>query len=87
MQLELIDNVVDNVRAKLLERSKIGIRKYGTTLQQNNKDNYIEHAQMEAMDLCNYLEKLLIQKEDIKQIIQNYPNDEQLGEYIRAKYS
>jgi hypothetical protein len=81
-----IDNVVENVRTKLLKRSQVGINKYGTTLQENNKDNYIAHAQMELMDACNYLEKLLVQNRDITQLIKLYPNDTELGNTIRKLY-
>lgn len=87
MQIELIDEVVDNVRYKLLKRSQVGIKKYGSTLATNNKDNYLEHAQMEAMDLANYLEKLLIQKKDITQLIKKYSNNEELGSIVRQIYS
>lgn len=80
------DIIVENVRAKLLNRSKIGINKYNTTLHKNNKDNYLIHAQEEAMDLCNYIEKLLIQEKDIKQLIKKHPNDAELGFCIRKIY-
>lgn len=45
---------------ELLERSKVGVEKYGTTLQQNAlpKDQWIQHAKEEAMDFINYLERL-----------------------------
>lgn len=80
------DIVVENVRAKLLNRSKIGINKYNTTLHENNKDNYLIHAQEEAMDLCNYIEKLLIQERDIKQLIKKHRNDSELGYILRKIY-
>ena len=37
----------------------MGIKKYGTTLEENNHDDFLVHAQEEAMDLVNYLEKLI----------------------------
>ena len=45
---------------ELLERSKVGVEKYGTTLQENDlpKDQWIQHAKEEAMDFINYLERL-----------------------------
>lgn len=86
-QLELFDTVIENVREKLLSRSKVGINKYGSTLFANNHDNYLNHLQQEMMDASNYLEKLLMQNEDITQLVKLYPNDQQLGEFIRLKYA
>lgn len=88
-QLELfpkVDSIVEGVRAKLLQRSQVGIRKYGTTLDENNKDNFLNHLQMELMDACNYVEKKLRQNEDIIQLIKYYPNDQMLGSAIRKLY-
>lgn len=81
------DKVIENVRHKLLTRSTVGIKKYNTTLTQNNKDNYLNHLQQEMMDASNYIEKLLMQKDDITQLVKDIPNDQLLGETIRQKYS
>lgn len=83
---ECQDPVVESVRQKLLDRSNVGIKKYNTTLETNNTDNYLKHAQEEAMDLSNYLEKLMQQKEDITQIVAKYPNNMELGSEIRKIY-
>ena len=83
---ECQDPVVESVRQKLLDRSNVGIKKYNTTLDSNNTDNYLKHAQEEAMDLSNYLEKLMQQKEDITQIVAKYPNNMELGSEIRKIY-
>jgi len=80
------DIVVESVRKKLLDRSNVGIEKYNTTLDSNNKDNYLNHLQEELMDGANYIEKLLQQKQDITQLIKEYPNDSELGKVIRAVY-
>jgi len=80
------DPVVEGVRQKLLDRSQVGIKKYTTTLKGNTKDNYLAHAQMEAMDLANYLETLLQQEKDITQIVKDEPNDMILGRKIRSIY-
>ncbi len=80
------DAVVESVREKLLSRSKVGINKYGTTLDDNNKDNYLNHLQMELLDAANYTEKLLMQEADLTQLVAQYPNDSELGEVIRKKY-
>jgi hypothetical protein len=80
------DNIVESVREKLLNRSEIGIVKYNTTLNQNNKDNYLNHLQQELMDGANYIEKLLQQEKDITQLCKQYPNNTELGEIIRKIY-
>ena len=80
------DPIVEAVRQKLLDRSQVGIKKYGTTLKDNTKDNYLNHLQMELMDAANYLEVLLQQEKDITQIVNNETNDWELGKKIRSIY-
>ena len=80
------DKIVESVRQKLLDRSNVGIKKYNTTLEVNNKDNYLKHAQEEAMDLANYLEKLIQQKENIVHLVEGEANDWELGKLIRKIY-
>jgi len=60
------DPIVQAVLDKYTKRSELGITKYGTTLQDNNKDNYLQHLQDELMDASLYIEKLLskIPKQD-----------------------
>lgn len=84
--MEKRDKVVERVRQKLLDRSQVGIKKYGTTLAENNKDNYLNHLQMELMDAINYLEKKLMQEEDLIQLVKLFPNDQELGAAIREIY-
>lgn len=52
------DKVVTQVLNKFKERSKIGIKKYGTTLYENNTDDFLNHLQEELMDAILYLQKL-----------------------------
>ncbi len=65
MEIKTTDKIVEAVMWKLKARSEIGITKYNTTLQDSKetKLEFLRHAQMEAMDLCNYLE-VLIQREE-----------------------
>lgn len=70
------DLIVKNVVEKYQQRSSVGIKKYGTTLEQNNFDNFFVHAQQEAMDLSLYLEKII-------HLVNTTPNDMELGEKIR----
>lgn len=52
------DAIVESVRQKLLDRSELGLKKYGTTLADSKEELLAKlvHAQEEAMDLANYLE-------------------------------
>ena len=77
------DQVVDNVIDKYYERSRVGINKYGTTLKQNNHDNYLKHLQEELMDATLYLQKLMDLKEELTALVNAYPNDQELGRVIR----
>ena len=49
--------VLSNV-LELIQRSRVGVAKYGTTLAENHSDDFLQHAKEEAMDFINYLEKL-----------------------------
>ena len=60
------DKIVQSVVAKYQQRSEIGIKKYNTTLENNNEDDFLLHAQQEAMDLSLYLEKLIQQRNENK---------------------
>ena len=57
---EVKDSIVESVINQFKERSEVGIKKYGTTLDRNDLTTleWINHAQQEAMDFCLYLEKL-----------------------------
>ncbi len=78
------DQIVQQVIDKFERRSDIGARKYGTTLHENNRDNYLLHLQEELMDGCNYIEKLLTQNAEIINLVKTTPNDAELGEKIRS---
>lgn len=53
-----MDKIVEDVIIKFRERSDAGIKKYSTTLEENNTDDFLTHAQEEAMDFVLYLEKI-----------------------------
>lgn len=61
-EMEKKDAIVESVVAKYLQRSKLGIKKYGTTLEENNVDNFLSHLQEELFDASLYIEKLLSQR-------------------------
>jgi hypothetical protein len=55
---EFPDKIVREVVAKYKQRSDTGIKKYNTTLEENNTDNFLNHALEEAMDFTLYLMKI-----------------------------
>ena len=64
MEYNFKDKVVEQVVKKFEERSNKGIEVYGTTLDENNVDDFLTHAQEEAMDFVLYLQKLKNQLRD-----------------------
>jgi hypothetical protein len=77
------DQIVLSVIEKYAKRSEIGQTKYGTTLETNNKDNYLKHLQEELMDASLYIEKLMALDKEITKIVKDTPNDTELGMKIR----
>lgn len=55
------DPIVDAVRAKLHERSQVGIKKYGTmmTRQDLTDEQWLQHLQEELLDAAVYIQRLL----------------------------
>jgi NTP pyrophosphatase (non-canonical NTP hydrolase) len=56
------DSIVEEVVKQFRKRSELGITKYGTTLAENENDNFLIHLQEELMDAVNYIEKLKSQQ-------------------------
>lgn len=81
-----MDKIVDDVVTKLKHRSFTGYKKYGKTLNENNSDNYLIHLQEELMDASLYIQKLLSIKTEIHDMIDQFPNDSELGYAIRLIY-
>jgi hypothetical protein len=52
------DPIVESVVKQFQERSEVGIKKYGTTLAENNTDDFLQHLKEELMDAVLYLQKL-----------------------------
>jgi len=54
------DPIVQKVIRKFAERSEVGIKKYNTTLQDNNDGllKFLTHLQEELMDATLYVEKI-----------------------------
>jgi hypothetical protein len=77
------DSIVEQVINKYKQRSDVGIKKYGTTLYENNHDNYLLHLQEELQDATLYIEKILTQNAEIINLVKTSINDEDLGMKIR----
>jgi hypothetical protein len=77
------DKIVLEVIEKYAQRSEVGINKYGTTLEQNNHDNYLKHLQEELMDATLYLQKLMSLDKEITKLVKDHANDAELGHKIR----
>ncbi len=77
------DQIVLEVIEKYAKRSEVGIAKYGTTLETNNKDNYLNHLQEELMDATLYLQKIMDQNKEITKLVRDHSNDAELGMKIR----
>ena len=60
------DRVVENVVAKFSSRSEVGVKKYGTTLEENELTliQWLNHLQEELMDATLYVQKLKEELED-----------------------
>ena len=61
---EKTDSIVEDVINQFRKRSQVGIEKYGTTLAQNNTDDFLEHTKQELMDAVNYIQKLQTQRKE-----------------------
>lgn len=57
------DSIVEAVVKDLLDRSKVGISKYGVTLDRNDLSlrDWLQHAYEETLDQANYLKRSIIE--------------------------
>jgi len=81
------DPIVQQVLEKYVQRSDVGMQKYGTTLGQNNKDSYLKHLQEELMDATLYIEKEMSLNKEMRRLVDLYSNDQELGAAIRKLVS
>jgi hypothetical protein len=60
IEAQVQDSVVQSVINKFKQRSEVGIKKYGTTMDRDDltRDEWITHISEELMDALLYLEKL-----------------------------
>lgn len=62
------DPIVESIINQFNQRSEVGIKKYGTTLEENNNDDFLQHLKEELMDAVLYIEKLQSLKVNINKI-------------------
>jgi len=57
----MTDSIVESVRKQFLDRSNVGIKKYGVTLDRKDLTvlEWLEHTKQEGMDQVLYLEKII----------------------------
>lgn len=80
------DAITTSVMEDLKSRADRGLKKYNTTLEQNNHQNMLQHAYEEALDLAQYLKKEITTLNTIQDLVKQYPNDIELGAKIRHLY-
>jgi len=80
------DNITYSVINDLKSRSDRGIKKYNTTLCENNHQNMLQHAYEEALDLAQYLKKEITTLNTIQDLIKQNNSDSELGAQIRKIY-
>lgn len=61
-----VDLIVKEVRHDLLKRSKVGIKKYGVTLDKADLklSEWLQHAYEECLDQANYLKAAILKLND-----------------------
>ena len=71
------DTIVESVIEQFKQRSEVGIKKYGVTLDRTDLSTgeWIEHAIEESMDFILYLRKIKTQWEQSKMIITKNKQD------------
>lgn len=80
------DSITVSVMEDLKDRSNLGLKKYNTTLEENNHQNMLQHGYEEALDLAQYLKKEITTLNTIQDLVKQFPNDADLGKQIRIKY-
>lgn len=86
----MVDSIVESVRQQLLDRSNVGIKKYGVTLDRNDLSllDWLEHAKQEQMDSVLYLEKIIQELKKSKPILKDYPQTQnQTHPFVKISYT
>ena len=80
------DPITCAVMEDLKSRADRGLKKYNTTLGENDHQNMLQHAYEEALDMAQYLKKEIVTLNTIQDLVKKHPNDTELGMLIRNKY-
>lgn len=80
------DGITWHVIQDLLSRADRGVKKYNTTLEENNHDDFLNHLYEELLDAAQYIKKEMVVRKNIQQLIKENENDADLGEQIRRIY-
>lgn len=83
---DIKDKITISVIDDLASRAERGLKKYNTTLEENNHQNMLQHAYEEALDLAQYLKKEVTTLNTIQDLVKQFSDDQELGKAIRAKY-
>ena len=77
------DPVIESVVDKFVERSNVGFKKYGVTLDQDPGDLnvWMTHLQEELMDAVNYIEKLKRVTTEVLQdkLVEHFKKEKEIG--------
>ena len=87
--MEFRDPIIKSVVEKFVQRSDVGYKKYGVTLQDDDGNAlvWLNHLQEELMDAVNYIEKLKsVLQTDYEEAIIKMSNkgEEELREWREA---
>jgi len=86
MTYDIKDRVTVSVIDDLASRAERGLKKYNTTLEENDHQNMLQHAYEEALDMAQYLKKEITTLNTIQDLVNQYPNDAELGMKLRKIY-
>ena len=83
-------NIKDKITIAVIDdldsRSERGYKKYGTTLNENDHQNMLQHAYEEALDMAQYLKKEIITLNTVQDLVSTYSDNAELGAKIREIY-
>ena len=80
--------LLQSVIMDLKVREERGLATYGTTMDRKDlsKQEWLQHAYEEALDLAQYLKKEITTLNTIQDLVNQYPNDAELGMKLRQMY-
>jgi len=82
----ITDPIVEQVKDFFDKRSEVGIKKYGTTLYENNKDNFLDHLREELHDAILYLTKLKNDEENKEETFVDTVGNAIISSFTSGKY-